>query len=226
MRILFVTATANEAEALKKVEGIDLQNGIFRFKSHEINLLVTGVGAVPAAWHISDRISKDGLPDFAMNCGIAGSFRDNIMNGDVVMPVSECFADYGIEDHDSFYTLFEAGLSDANEFPFSEGKIKNDENIVSKFGFLNPVNSITIGAASGSSATIERLRRKYNPDIETMEGASFFYICKRERIPFLAIRAVSNRIEPRDRSKWNIALAIDNLAEKLRDVFLTLDLSK
>ena len=40
--------------------------------------------------------------------------------GDVVMPVSDCFADAGIEDGDNFLTLSEAGLADADEFPFSE----------------------------------------------------------------------------------------------------------
>ena len=64
---------------------------------------------------------------------------------------------------------------------------------------------------------------KYNPDIETMEGATFFYICSRENIPFLALRAISNRVEPRNKEKWNIQLALDNLSEKLKEVLLTFE---
>jgi futalosine hydrolase len=56
-----------------------------------------------------------------------------------------------------------------------------------------------------------------------MEGATFFYICRGEKIPFLAIRAVSNYVEPRNRGKWNIPLALGNLAEKLAELFLILD---
>ena len=41
--------------------------------------------------------------------------------GDVVMPVSDCFADAGIEDGDNFLTLSEAGLTGADEFPFRNG---------------------------------------------------------------------------------------------------------
>ena len=37
-------------------------------------------------------------PDLAINAGIAGSFNDRLNVGDVVMPVSDCFADAGIED--------------------------------------------------------------------------------------------------------------------------------
>jgi futalosine hydrolase len=53
-----------------------------------------------------------------------------------------------------------------------------------------------------------------------MEGAAFFYICSRENIPFLALRAVSNKVGPRDKEKWNIRLALDCLSEKLKEVLL------
>jgi futalosine hydrolase len=55
-----------------------------------------------------------------------------------------------------------------------------------------------------------------------MEGATFFYICSRENIPFLAVRAISNKVELRNKNKWNIPLALNNLSEKLVDVLLTL----
>jgi futalosine hydrolase len=73
--------------------------------------------------------------------------------------------------------------------------------------------------ATGSVGTRAKLVNKYDPDIETMEGAAFFYICARECIPFISVRAISNMVERRDRKKWNIPLAIDNLAIKLDDVF-------
>jgi futalosine hydrolase len=51
-----------------------------------------------------------------------------------------------------------------------------------------------------------------------MEGAAFFYICAREKIPFISLRAISNRVERRERNKWNIPLALDNLAGKLEEL--------
>ena len=94
---------------------------------------------------------------------------------------------------------------------------------MSRLRILKPVKAITVNTATGSEITRKKLIKKFNPDIETMEGATFFYICARENIPFLAIRAISNRVEPRDKSKWNIQLALDNLSEKLNEVILTLD---
>jgi futalosine hydrolase len=84
------------------------------------------------------------------------------------------------------------------------------------------VNAITVNTATGSETTRDRLVKKFNPDIETMEGATFFYICRREKLPFLALRSVSNIVEIRNKSNWDIKLAIRNLAEKLNEVFLTM----
>ena len=87
---------------------------------------------------------------------------------------------------------------------------------------LKPVRAITVNTSTGSEITMEKLLKKYNPDIETMEGATFFYICSRENIPFLALRAISNKVEKRNKNNWNINLALNNLSEKLIEVLLTL----
>jgi futalosine hydrolase len=140
------------------------------------------------------------------------------------LPITDCFADSGIEDGENFITLFEAGLALPDEFPFRNGLITADSGYCSVIkNILKPVNAITVNTATGSQTTINKLIKKFNPDIETMEGATFFYLCAREKVPFLALRAVSNRVEPRNVNNWNIPLALENLSEKLKEVFLTLD---
>lgn len=223
-RILYITATDSEAASLNRVRGIIPVPGGFRFGDLDISMLVAGVGAVSSAWAMKQWFSINEKPDLAINGGIAGSYKDEIRTGDVVMPVTDCFADAGIEDGENFITLFDAGLVNANEFPFRDGYISADQGYCSGLkGILKPVKAITVNTATGSEATINKLIKKFNPDIETMEGATFFYICAREKIPFLAIRAISNRVELRNKNKWNIVLALDNLSEKLNEVFLTLE---
>jgi len=48
-----------------------------------------------------------------------------------------------------------------------------------------------------------------------MEGAAVFYVCLFEKIPFLEIRAISNYVEVRDTTKWDIPTAIENLTDEL-----------
>jgi futalosine hydrolase len=173
------------------------------------------------SWAMIKWLSSNPKPDLAINIGIAGSYKDEIKTGEVVVPVSDCFADAGIETGSGFLTLSEAGLEDPDRFPFKAGRIvAGNKYIELALSRLRAVNAITVNTATGSAVTIEKLLKKYNPDIETLEGATFFYICSGENISFLALRSVSNRIEPRNKDKWNITLALDNLSEKLKEVIL------
>jgi futalosine hydrolase len=222
-KILFVAATPSESGILSKIDGmISVQRG-YRFEKCEINLLTTGVGSISTAWAMKQWITVNEKPDLALNAGIAGSYNDEILIGDVVMPMTDCFADAGIEDGDNFITLSEAGLSSANEFPFRDGLLHADTHYSGQMqNLLKGVRAITVNTSTGTLYTRNKLVNKFNPDIETMEGATFFYICTRENIPFLALRAISNRVEPRKKSNWNISLALDNLSVKVSEIILTL----
>jgi futalosine hydrolase len=224
IRVLIVFATSSEAEILKKISGmIPFEEG-FRFGNQIISPLVTGVGGISTAWSMKQWLSINSQPDLAINAGIAGSFSDNLKIGDVVLPVTDCFADMGIESGDKMLTLYEAGLSDPDMFPFDKGVIHSRNEFIKRLGqTVIKVNAITVNTSSGTVTTIERLKNKFNPDIETMEGATFFYICAREKIPFLSVRAISNRVEPGSRDLWNIPLALKNLAGKMKEILLTLD---
>ena len=223
VKLLLVTATSSEAEVLKNISGMIAVPGGYHYGNYEIDLLVAGVGSISTAWALQQWISMNSKPDIAINTGIAGTYRDELVIGDVVLPVTDCFADAGIEDGANFLTLAEAGLISENEFPFRDGKLYSDNMYTNKIkGILKPVSAITVNTVTGSESSRKKLVKKFNPDIETMEGATFFYICSREKIPFLALRSISNKVEARNKSNWNIALALNNLSEKLIEVMITL----
>jgi futalosine hydrolase len=62
---------------------------------------------------------------------------------------------------------------------------------------------------------IEQLQQKYAPILESMEGAALHFICLREKIPFLQLRAVSNFVGERDKRKWQIKEAVQKLRAQL-----------
>lgn len=213
-RILYVAATKAEAVLLNR-EGGSLPDGV------TLETLVTGVGVAATIYSLKHYLDTNLQPDLIINGGIAGSYRREIEAGEVVTPVSDCFADYGIEDGDRRLDLFEAGLAEREAHPFSGGRIKADLASSARFaGNLRRVDAVTVSCASGSASTIAGLAGKYDPDIETMEGAAFFYVCSIEKIPFVAVRAISNLIEPRNRAAWNISLALGNLEKTLVEIII------
>ncbi len=218
MNILIVSATILESENLIKLLGLkQVKDNLYNKKIDKKNtcsLLISGIGLSFTTYALSKTVF-DNKYDLVINTGIAGSFNRKLKIGDVVQVVSERFADIGFRDKTGFIDIFEAGFLNANEYPFENAELKssNIENPILKK--IKQVKGISVNTTSGNKNEIIQLQKKYNADIESMEGAAVFYVCHKENIPVLEIRSISNYVEERDKSKWNIPLAIKKLEEFL-----------
>ena len=208
MNILITAATDFELQIIR--EKTDF------IEHHNLQFCALGIGCTATAYRLANKIFHNDY-DMILNVGIAGSFNENLSIGDVVVVENENFGNLGITYPTKFSTLFDEGLIDKNEYPFSDGKLicpYLDKFDTKKF---KRVSGVTVDATSGKQNQIERLKKMFNADIETMEGAAFFYVCFCENIQFLEIRAISNYVETRNKSKWNIPFALNNLSNSLFD---------
>ena len=213
MRILIVAATENEIIATRdhytRTDSVNFSP----------DFLVTGVGMTATAYSLTKRLASRKY-DLVVNIGVAGSFRNEISLGDVVNVVSDTFADFGAEDGEKFMSVFDLSLHGNDAFPFWNGKIKNEHaGKYAAISHLKKVKAITVNKAHGNNQSIQKTVFKFHPDVETMEGAAFFYVCAMERVPFIQLRAISNRVELRNRNAWKIDLALDNLSGVMRSFF-------
>ena len=223
MRILIVAATHREVKQLKdRLEFVHQHRAYIsghRYGNLLIDILVTGTGAVFMAYHLT-RILGTINYDLAVNIGIAGSFDYFLEQGFVVNVVQDQFADLGIEEKGEFYTLGEKEMMDENSYPFTEEILRSLGNFeIEEVESLIPVKAVTVNTLHGSKEGIMRIKEKFNPEIETMDGAAFFYVCLSEKVPFLQIRSVSNFVEIRRIENWNIPLAITNLTDTVMSIF-------
>ncbi len=206
MKILIVAATEKEIEPLlEKLEVKKILHNlkICKYKKLHIDVLISGIGMVSTAYYCTKNIS--GKYDFALNLGIAGSFKKIIKVGDVVNVVSDKFSELGAENGEEFLSLKELNLDNEAGIE-NKSLIKN--NILKN---LKKVSGITVNTVHGNTLSIKKIVKKFNPDIETMEGAAFMLVCKKEKIPCAQIRAISNFVERRNKKNWNILIAIKNL---------------
>ena len=222
MKILLVAATKLEMNLIvKQLKGNDCSLNLTKniiYKELNIDILITGIGLVFTCYHLLKTLFSSSY-DLIINLGIAGSYNRNIQIGEVVNVVQEEFSDLGIENPTEFKTIFESGFVDKNNFPFIDGKLKSDvyNNLLIKQ--LRQVKSISSNTAHGKEITINSLIEKFKPDIESMEGAAFFYVCTMEKLDFIQIRAISNYVEPKNVKNWNIDLALENLSNLMIGLF-------
>lgn len=183
-----------------------------------ITILITGIGITQATYYITDTINKYPF-DLCIQAGICGAFDRNILIGEILEITAEKNAQSGVEDDEIFIDTFELGLQNENEFPYSKGWIENAPKSFKILEKIKKVKAITVETVHGNEASIEKIKNKYNPSVESMEGSALFYCCSMKNIPFLQIRAVSNYVEKRNKANWNIPLAVENLNNFLIQLF-------
>lgn len=202
MKIVIISATDFElATAKEKIKSN---------KNIEILFEITGIGMLATAIHLS-KIIYEQKPDFIIQAGIAGSFTKEIILGDVFLIEKEFIGDVGVYEKNNWEDIFDLKLMKPNEKPFSKKSIVN--KTISSYNQLNLpiVNAVTVNQITTQSLHIHQLQKKYNPSIESMEGAALHYACNFHKIPYLQIRSISNYVGERDKSKWKLKLAINNL---------------
>jgi len=192
----------------------ETEPGTFAGQDVSIHVCITGVGLMATAFSLASLMALHTY-DLALQAGIGGAFDSNLPLGSLVTVASEQLGDLGAEDHDEYLDIFSLGFLDKNGFPFREGVLPATEPAPFATEGLPRVSSLSINTVSGNAGTIERRQRHFGCAIESMEGAAFHYACLRHGIPFLQIRAISNYVTPRDRSKWQIRAAIDALNDWL-----------
>jgi futalosine hydrolase len=209
MDILLTAATRLEIQPT-----IDfLKNSGYRAGPHNVQILLTGVGQVATTHQLTRRIAQS-RPDLILQGGIAGCFTDR-KKGDLVVVKEEILADLGVWEEGSFKTLFDMNLADGNALPFTNGGLVNPfEEIISSAG-LEAVKSVTVNEISTSPDRIAWYQQNWSPVVESMEGGALHYVCISENIPFLQLRAISNRVGDRDKTRWDFQTAIRNLNGKL-----------
>src|SRR4051794_9216829 len=163
-----------------------------------------------AAW--CTRALAIGGYDAALNLGVCGSFNPAMPPPSVVHVTSDMLAELGVEDGPRFLSLTEIGLLEPDQFPFSGGRLLNDAPPpLAGLEDLPSASGITVNTVHGADESIAAIRSRYPADVESMEGAAFMYACLIAGVPFAQVRAVSNRVERRNRATWDIAGAIEHL---------------
>jgi futalosine hydrolase len=218
MNILLVAATPFEIQPT--IDFLHTQQ--FRIGKNEWNILIAGIGGILTTYNLTTNLLAN-RPDYLIQAGIAGSFRPELIPGSVVCVAEELMGDLGAEEGNEFRDVFDLGLKKENETPFIGKILKNPNTEFGKKHGIIPVRSISVNEITTRRERIELLIKKYNPDIESMEGTAFHYVCLRESVPFFQIRAISNYVGERNKNNWSLGLAIDQLNKVIIDIVLSFE---
>ena len=200
MKLLIIAATQDEIALLSPtVDNADT--------------LITGVGMVSTLYHLQKRLQQMDY-DMIIQAGFAGSFNEELKLGETVLVKQDTFGDLGAEENKGYKTIFDMGLADSNEFPFTNGWLINKTEWLDRLKYKK-VSAVTVNKVSDSILLKQQREKTFIPGIETMEGAALHYLCLQENIPFLQLRIISNIVGVRDKTKWLLKEAVESLSTEL-----------
>lgn len=215
MKILIVSATATELAPLISILGVPYEPAIgnvchYRYKHHQIHILITGVGMLFTAFYLGRQLTVDSY-DLAINAGVAGAIDRSLLLGAIVQVVDDEVYDFGAEDGQSFLTIDQLGLITPQDEPYAAKGICNkpaDWPLINK---LLKVKGHTVNRVHGNEESIKKMYERSKAQVETMEGAAFMFACLKMKVPCIQLRSISNYVEVRNKSNWRMKEAIENL---------------
>jgi futalosine hydrolase len=170
------------------------------------------------------------MPGMILQTGCGGGFGEaGLQIGDVVVASAEIDAQLGVApagpeaalERLPFPVLQTPAGDIFNRYPVDAGEAARAVRCLEKNLAGTGVNVfkgafVTVATVTASAARARRLHRHSAALLENMEGAGSAHVAALYAIPFLEIRAVSNRVGDRDKSRWDLPLAFQRCSQAVR----------
>lgn len=188
------------------------------------HFLITGVGPIRAAVQTCAFLAGPLGADISLvvNLGIGGAYAGGGADLlDLCLASSEHDGDCGI--------CRDQGVEPLSDYP--PLSLPTDQAATATLAALLaeaghrvvPGPFVTANAVSADPRRGENLQQRFSAVLENMEGAAVAHACRQWNKPFVALRAVSNLVEKRDRAAWRVDEALENLAVALGAIRPRLD---
>ncbi|WP_410769065.1 futalosine hydrolase [Fontibacillus sp. BL9] len=209
-RVLIMTAVDAEREAVLRGLGraASMAGAV---KAPAIDVRLAGVGPALAAASTASELAG-GAYDLVVSAGIGGGFEGRAPVGSLVVASEIVAADLGAETPDGFASVDELGFGSA-AVPVA-GRLASGWTAALQAAGLTACHGpvLTLSTVTGTAATAELLAERIpGAAAEAMEGFGVAAAAHRLGIPVLEIRAISNKIGPRQRELWKIGEALQAL---------------
>jgi futalosine hydrolase len=185
-------------------------------------LAVTGIGKANAAVAVTALLERFDT-ELLITAGCAGAYRGSgLAVGDLAVATVEIAGDEGVLAPDGWHTLELIGIpaverkgqSFFNRFPMTRWALDKAAFVAGTAGItLHQGEFITVSTVSGTLERGAELQRRFGGICENMEGAAAAQVALLYGVDCMEVRGVSNLVEDRDLSRWDIKTAIDRAQE-------------
>ncbi len=179
---------------------------------------VTGVGKANTAAGLALAIER-WRPQAVVQLGIGGAFAGSFLSvGMVAVAAVELHLDTGAGEGDAWQSMESLGLPLLPGPPPVYNEMPTDGALSERLAAPSRAPAVRFGTSERVTATLEaaeRLQRRFDVAIESMEGAAAAQVCRALDVPFAELRGVSNIVGERDKRAWDVPRAVRASTEAL-----------
>ncbi|MBN2645139.1 MAG: futalosine hydrolase [Desulfuromonadaceae bacterium] len=204
-----------------------LQQG--QLAGHEVIIVTTGIGKAAAA-AAAALVLNHWQPRWVIAVGCGGLYPGHALAiGDLVLASEEIYADEGVQTPGGFLDMEQIGLpllrrgdlAFYNRFPVDAERTRSLKNALetahSTYSSLSLASGpfVTVSTCHGTDQGGRQTATRTGGLCENMEGAAIAQLCCAWNTSFSELRALSNRVENRDLSQWDLEGAMHNAQRAL-----------
>ena len=176
------------------------------------DVCICGVGILEFSVNLSYQLSQKKY-DRVVLVGICGAYPGKDLDiGEVVRVDTEIVGDMGVQDRDGHFLPW-GEVSGENRIYKGESA----RTLPLQLACIRSVTGVTVNCCTGTAYLAQRRSSLFNADVETMEGAACFAVCKRFGVTAYQFRAISNLATDRDPSTWKVEESLAALKEFVLD---------
>ena len=173
---------------------------------------IAGVGVVDFSANLARFFSQKKY-ERAFLLGICGAYPNSELQvGDVVRVGTEVVADMGAQSREGHFIPWKTMVSEETIY-----KGASSRDLPLRLAAIPEVAGGTVNCCTGTLYLGNRRESLFQIQVESMEGAAFFAVCKNFGVPGYQFRAVSNMASDRDESSWDIPRALSALKQSVLD---------
>ncbi len=198
MEILIIagafSAMQNFISQLVLVENLGKNYARFSYQETELDILISGTGGSVTSYYLTKSLNLKKY-DVVIHLGRCFSLKDQLEQGIVINLIDDYFGDLGFETEDAFSSVFDLGIRNKNEYPFTNEILENNLLLPEFQNSFRKVSGISCNSIPNNLFGIASMYQKNHPDVISRDGASVLYVCLEEKIKLIQLFYVVDRLE-------------------------------
>ena len=201
-----------------------------RLAGRPVLLLQGGMGKVNAAQALTAALETHPVRG-VVAFGVAGAFpADGVAVGDLMLATATIYGDEGVEAPEGWLSTEAMGIpllgrSDGdvyNEIVLPSDPVERASIALMEAGLEHHRGPfLTVSTCSGTAAHGRSLQSRFAGIAETMESAACAHVARLYEVPYVEVRGVSNLVEDRDLSRWDLSTAAGAAGRAVEQIVAT-----